>query len=115
MDPRLSVDDFGTGYSSSSYLKHFPLDTLKIDRSFVRDIATDRDEAAIVASIIGLAHNLQLEAIVEGVETEEQLVYLREKCRDIVQGFYFSEPLPAEDFWNLLKKGEPLPGVSVRD
>jgi EAL domain-containing protein (putative c-di-GMP-specific phosphodiesterase class I) len=115
MNLKLSVDDFGTGYSSLSYLERFPLDTLKIDCSFVRDIATDRDDAAIVASNIGLSHNLQLEAIVEGVETEEQLVYLREKGRDIVQGFYFSEPLPAEDFWNLLKKGEPLPGVSVRD
>jgi diguanylate cyclase (GGDEF)-like protein len=115
MGLRLSVDDFGTGYSSLSYLKRFPLDTLKIDRSFVRDIATDRDDAAIVASIIGLAHNLQLKVIAEGVETEEQLAYLREKGCDIVQGFYFSEPLPAEDFWSLLRKDEPLLGVPVRD
>jgi predicted signal transduction protein with EAL and GGDEF domain len=106
---------FRIGYSSLSYLKRFPLDTLKINCSFVRDIATDRHDPAIVASIIGLAHNLQLEVIVEGVETEEQLAYLREKGCDIVQGFYFSEPLPAEAFWNLLKKGEPLLGVPVRD
>jgi diguanylate cyclase (GGDEF)-like protein/PAS domain S-box-containing protein len=112
---RLSIDDFGTGYSSLSYLKRFPLDTLKIDQTFVRDVATDPNDAVIVNSIIGLAHDLRLEVIAEGVENEEQLTYLREHGCDWVQGYYFSEPLPAEDFSELLKKGKPLLSVSVRD
>ena len=107
MGLRFSVDDFGTGYSSLSYLKRFPLDTLKIDRSFVRVSVTDRDDAAIVADDGGHAHNLRFEVIAEGVETAEQLAYLREKGCDIVRGFYFIEPLPAEDFWNILKRGNP--------
>jgi EAL domain-containing protein (putative c-di-GMP-specific phosphodiesterase class I) len=114
MGLKLSIDDFGTGYSSFSYLKRFPLDTLKVDRTFVRDITVDPDDAAIVSSIIGLAHNLRLKVIAEGVENEEQLAYLRKHGCDRVQGYYFGEPLPAEDFSELLKKGKPLLSASAR-
>jgi EAL domain-containing protein (putative c-di-GMP-specific phosphodiesterase class I) len=103
----LSIDDFGTGYSSFSYLRHFPIDVLKIDRSFVSDISED-DEAAIVVSIIALAHNLKLRVIAEGVETESQVDYLRRNGCDEMQGYYFSPPLPAADFEQLLLQGRDL-------
>ncbi|WP_343733128.1 EAL domain-containing protein [Duganella sp.] len=103
----LSIDDFGTGYSSFSYLRHFPIDVLKIDRSFVSDIS-EADEAAIVVSIIALAHNLKLRVIAEGVETASQVDYLRRHGCDEIQGYYFSPPLPAADFEQLLKQGRDL-------
>ncbi|SDG35936.1 MULTISPECIES: EAL domain-containing protein [unclassified Duganella] len=106
----LSIDDFGTGYSSFSYLRHFPIDVLKIDRSFISDIS-DGDEAAIVVSIIALAHNLKLRVIAEGVETETQLDYLRRHGCDEIQGYYFSPPLPAAAFEQLLQQGQTLPSV----
>jgi diguanylate cyclase (GGDEF)-like protein/PAS domain S-box-containing protein len=95
---RIAIDDFGTGYSSLAYLKKFPVNSIKIDQSFIADLAKDSDDAAIVASIIQMGRNLHLEVVAEGVETLEQLEFLRErKCHE-VQGYYFSRPLPPEEF-----------------
>ena len=101
---RLAIDDFGTGYSSLSYLKRFSLDILKIDISFIRDIATSPDDKVIVSAITSLAHSLNLKTIAEGVETEAQLNILRSVGCDLIQGFYFSRPLPAADAGNILPK-----------
>jgi len=99
---RLSIDDFGTGYSSLSYLKRFPVDIIKIDRSFVRDVPQDADDAAIIAGIIALAHSLRLEVVAEGVETESQLNYLKSQKCDLLQGYYLSPAVPAAEFAELV-------------
>lgn len=106
---KLSIDDFGTGYSSLSYLKRFPIDVLKIDQSFVRDITLDADDAAITRSIISLAHSLRLTVIAEGVESDAQLAFLRRYRCDQMQGYFFSRPVCAMDFETLLLLPKTLP------
>lgn len=104
----LLIDDFGTGYSSLSYLKKFSLDVLKIDQSFVREITTDSGSAAITKTIIEMAHNLNLRALAEGVETEEQFTFLLENECDVFQGYLFSKPQPAEEITRFLRDGKSL-------
>ena len=98
----ISLDDFGTGYSSLSYLQRLPLDAIKIDISFIRNVLTNPNDAAIVKAIIAMASNLRLKVIAEGVEDEHQLEFLREHKCDIIQGYLFSPPVSAEEFFDLL-------------
>lgn len=102
---KLSLDDFGTGYSSLSYLKRLPIDTLKIDKSFVSDVTENERGVALTTAVINMGHNLKLQVLAEGVETKEQLNLLKDNKCDVVQGFYYSRPVNAEAFEKLLKDG----------
>ena len=117
----LALDDFGTGYSSLSYVKRFPIDTLKIDQSFVRDLATDADDASIVSAVISMGKSLHMRVVAEGVETRAQLEFLREHSCPFAQGYYFSQPVVAGEFAQLLERSagsvtetEPSDGVTPR-
>ena len=108
---RVTIDDFGTGYSSLSYLKQLPIDRVKIDKSFVRDIHTDPDDAAIVAAIIAMGHVLKLSVVAEGVESESQLNFLRMQSCDEAQGYYIARPTTADEVGRML--GSPLPEAVI--
>ncbi|MFZ3286389.1 MAG: EAL domain-containing protein, partial [Telluria sp.] len=104
----VSIDDFGTGYSSLAYLKRFPIDKLKIDIAFIREVTSNPDDAAIVLAIINMAHSLKLQVVAEGVETDAQLAYLRRHGCDEMQGYHFSRPVPEHEFELMLREGKHL-------
>jgi diguanylate cyclase (GGDEF)-like protein/PAS domain S-box-containing protein len=106
---KIAIDDFGTGYSSLAYLKRFPIDKLKIDIAFVRDITINPDDAAIALAIISMAHSMKMHVIAEGVETRAQMAYLRRHRCDEIQGFHFSRPLPAADMAQMMLTNRALP------
>ncbi|WP_426072408.1 EAL domain-containing protein [Janthinobacterium sp. DSP2-3-3] len=112
---QISIDDFGTGYSSLAYLKRFPIDKLKIDIAFVREVTSNPDDAAIVLAIISMAHSMKLEVIAEGVENDAQLAYLRRHGCDEMQGYYFSRPVPQDEFEQMLMKGKQLQAPQEAD
>jgi EAL domain-containing protein (putative c-di-GMP-specific phosphodiesterase class I) len=106
---QISIDDFGTGYSSLAYLRRFPIDKLKIDLSFIRDVTYNPADDSIVSAIIQMGHSLNLAVIAEGVETAPQLAFLRRHQCDQIQGYYFSPPLPVAGLEQLLRAGKSLP------
>jgi EAL domain-containing protein (putative c-di-GMP-specific phosphodiesterase class I) len=108
---QVAIDDFGTGYSSLSYLRKFPVDALKIDQSFVRQISAAGDDTTIVKAVIGMARSLRLRVIAEGVETLEEVAFLRAYRCEEAQGYYFSRPVPAEQFAMLLRNGITVSAV----
>ena len=108
MGVSIAIDDFGTGYSSLNYLKRFPIDILKVDRSFVTDISKEQNDRAVIVSIIALAHNLNLKVVAEGVETREELEFLKAHNCDIIQGYYFAKPIPLHEFAAFLKERQAM-------
>ena len=108
---QVAIDDFGTGYSSLSYLRKFPIDALKIDQSFVRQITSAGEDTAIVTAMISMGRSLKLRVVAEGVETQEELEFLQAHQCDEAQGYYFSRPVPAEQFAELLRTRVPEPSA----
>ena len=104
MGVRLAIDDFGVGYSSLTHLKRFPIDTLKVDRSFIRDLPQDLEDKAITEAIIAMGKSLNLTVVAEGVETLEQQTFLHDHACDEMQGYFFSKPIPGGEFAELLRK-----------
>jgi len=114
---RIAIDDFGTGYSSLSYLARFPLDTIKLDRSFVRDLHVDENDAAIASSVLAMGRSLKLEVVAEGVETEAQRDFLQQRGCHIAQGFLFSRPQPLESIARWIGERQssftPIPACEI--
>jgi diguanylate cyclase (GGDEF)-like protein len=112
MGVQIAIDDFGNGHSSLNYLKRLPIDDVKIDQYFVRDVTTDPNDAAIVGSIVAMAHGLNLKVVAEGVETQQQLAFLKDRRCDVVQGSLFSEPVPADAIQQIVARGPRLPAIA---
>ena len=112
MGVRIAIDDFGVGYSSLAQIKRFPIDTLKVDRSFIRDLEKNAEDRAITEAIISMGKTLSLTVVAEGVETQEQQTFLTDHACDAMQGYYFSKPIDREQFANFLRRhaASPKPG-----
>jgi len=105
----VAIDDFGIGYSSLAHLKRFPLDAIKVDRSFIKDLMAHREDAAITEAIIAMGKSLKLKVVAEGVETKDQLSFLRKHDCDEMQGYYFSKPVTQNEFTQILQDGKKMP------
>lgn len=112
---QFSVDDFGTGYSNLSYLKQLPLTELKVDKSFVQDLTTNPNDAALIETIIEMSHHLELSVVAEGVETHAQAEFLRARGCDLLQGYCFGRPAPAEDWLRCVQEEGAFPAPAIKD